>query len=68
MCRVCERRGRACAQPVVAKASRSRVYAAKGVLPKEALSTAYTLKAYNQNQTKGEPGRQRPSGGRLCGW
>ncbi|KAL4451348.1 hypothetical protein ABPG77_009420 [Micractinium sp. CCAP 211/92] len=51
--RVCERRGRACSPSVVAKASRSRVFAAEGVLPKDALSTPYTLKAYNQNQTKG---------------
>lgn len=41
---------------MVAKASRSRVFAAEGVLPKDALSTPYTLKAYNQNQTKGELG------------
>lgn len=52
---------------MVAKASRSRVFAAEGVLPKDALSTPYTLQAYNQNQTKGELGgrsRTAAAGGR----
>lgn len=44
---------------VTAKAARSRVYAAEGTLPKDALSTPYTLKAYTQNQTKGA---------RFAGW